>query len=300
MSLTDDEKALLAAIADQPADDISRLVYADWLDEHAEYFPARKKGMRDQAALIRLQVALSRDPAARTPDVSAWEDELVDSVLDMQLAQVGAALIGRDGDLTRNGYRSLFCKVEKGVLATLDISNEPNARIPPDTIVAGSLYMCPDPQQWSSASPLGHADARTQALDVDEPRNVADCGDGPFYVGGYLLAKWNPEAGLPNRLTVMGDAFLGGIPITRLPQGLSVSGNLHLEWTGITDLPDDLIVEGGMDLTGTALSQEAADRLAVMPGLSRVAKVSGLRTAGYEFLAREIERETADIGQVQR
>ena len=47
MVLTHDE-AFLADIAENPDDDASRLVYADWLDDHGE---------ADRAELIRLQCA---------------------------------------------------------------------------------------------------------------------------------------------------------------------------------------------------------------------------------------------------
>ncbi|QDU23058.1 TIGR02996 domain-containing protein [Urbifossiella limnaea] len=46
-----DEPALLAAIADRPADDTPRLVYADWLDDH---------GDSDRAEFIRLNVEIDR------------------------------------------------------------------------------------------------------------------------------------------------------------------------------------------------------------------------------------------------
>ena len=60
--MSPDESALLAAISADPADDTARLVYADWLDEHAQ--PAR-------AEFIRVQVeprAGSRHPVRRQRD----------------------------------------------------------------------------------------------------------------------------------------------------------------------------------------------------------------------------------------
>jgi uncharacterized protein (TIGR02996 family) len=48
------EECFLADIRDHPEDDAPRLIYADWLDEHSE--PLR-------AELIRVQVALAREPA---------------------------------------------------------------------------------------------------------------------------------------------------------------------------------------------------------------------------------------------
>lgn len=52
--MTTDEEAFLKAIADQPADDTARLVYADWLDEH---------GDPDRAAFVRAAVRVRQDTA---------------------------------------------------------------------------------------------------------------------------------------------------------------------------------------------------------------------------------------------
>lgn len=63
-----DEDAFLAAIRDNPEDDLTRLVFADWLDEHDQ--PAR-------AELIRVQVERGRleadDPASELLDERAHE-----------------------------------------------------------------------------------------------------------------------------------------------------------------------------------------------------------------------------------
>jgi uncharacterized protein (TIGR02996 family) len=48
-----DREAFIAAIAANPADDLPRLVFADWLDEHGE--PARAGFIRDQIALTKLR-----------------------------------------------------------------------------------------------------------------------------------------------------------------------------------------------------------------------------------------------------
>ncbi len=49
----DDEAALLAAIASQPAADVPRLAYADWLDEHG--FAIRAEFIRVQHAIKKLE-----------------------------------------------------------------------------------------------------------------------------------------------------------------------------------------------------------------------------------------------------
>jgi uncharacterized protein (TIGR02996 family) len=65
-----DRAAFLRAIADRPDDDLPRLVYADWLDEHGE--PARAEFIRVQCELARLR---RDDP--RVAELRRREDELL-------------------------------------------------------------------------------------------------------------------------------------------------------------------------------------------------------------------------------
>src|SRR5687768_4967187 len=65
----DDEEAFLKAIAAAPADDGSRLVYADWLEEHGR--PERDEFIRAQCELARPRTA----PARRR--LAAWAEELL-------------------------------------------------------------------------------------------------------------------------------------------------------------------------------------------------------------------------------
>lgn len=71
-----DREALLAAIRATPADDLPRLVYADWLEENGESLPPlERKSARDRAGFIRAQVEAARaesfSPAAREADERA-------------------------------------------------------------------------------------------------------------------------------------------------------------------------------------------------------------------------------------
>jgi uncharacterized protein (TIGR02996 family) len=59
-----DRAAFLAAIAAAPADDLPRLVFADWLDEHGE---------PDRAEFIRLQCAAARGEPADHARIDALE-----------------------------------------------------------------------------------------------------------------------------------------------------------------------------------------------------------------------------------
>src|SRR5581483_6308863 len=65
-----DRAAFLRAIAEHPDDDLPRLVYADWLDEHGE---------PERAEFIRVQIELERMPFddPRRPDLIDRQAELV-------------------------------------------------------------------------------------------------------------------------------------------------------------------------------------------------------------------------------
>lgn len=58
-----DEHALLAAIIAHPDEDTPRLVYADWLDEHADSLSGRDPAeIRARAEFIRGQIGSMRFP----------------------------------------------------------------------------------------------------------------------------------------------------------------------------------------------------------------------------------------------
>src|SRR5437868_251904 len=65
-----DHRSFLAAIAEQPGADVSRRVYADWLDEHGE---------PDRAEFIRLQLLLAEtdEYAVARPALAGRERELL-------------------------------------------------------------------------------------------------------------------------------------------------------------------------------------------------------------------------------
>ena len=83
------EKALLAAIWNEPHDDTPRLVYADWLDEHDR---------PDRAEFIRAQVELAR--------LDEWDD-----------ADRIAALRAREGALWARHAAAWRTKLKKDVRA---------------------------------------------------------------------------------------------------------------------------------------------------------------------------------------
>lgn len=70
--------ALLAAVLDNPEDDLPRLVYADWLDENGPSLSSPdRESAANRAALIRLQIEQSRaepfSPVWRTADAKCRE-----------------------------------------------------------------------------------------------------------------------------------------------------------------------------------------------------------------------------------
>jgi uncharacterized protein (TIGR02996 family) len=68
-----DAPAFFRAIEADPADDTPRLVYADWLDEHA-----RTDADRARAEFVRVQCELARDPdSPRRAELAARERELL-------------------------------------------------------------------------------------------------------------------------------------------------------------------------------------------------------------------------------
>jgi uncharacterized protein (TIGR02996 family) len=67
MSDASDEAGFLADICANPADDTTRLVFADWLDEHGE--PDRAEFIRVQVALAKDEVELNRLRAADEPHI---------------------------------------------------------------------------------------------------------------------------------------------------------------------------------------------------------------------------------------
>src|SRR5581483_7143335 len=71
-----DRAAFLRAIADHPDDDLPRLVYADWLDEHGD--PARAEFIRVQCALARLPAGDTRAAALARREAELLTDHQAD------------------------------------------------------------------------------------------------------------------------------------------------------------------------------------------------------------------------------
>lgn len=66
----EDRATMLRAIIGDPDDDSPRLVYADWLDDHAEFMP-NTESVKARAEFIRTQVELARRESAQNGDSEA-------------------------------------------------------------------------------------------------------------------------------------------------------------------------------------------------------------------------------------
>lgn len=96
--MSDDERALLSAVEANPADDLPRLVYADWLDE---------RGFGVRAEFVRLQCEIAKKEtlprAIQNRYVGLWkrQQELLDHHLPELLGPSREALVAFDVRLER-------------------------------------------------------------------------------------------------------------------------------------------------------------------------------------------------------
>jgi len=281
------EKEHLAGIFDRLADDGPRLVYADWLEEEGE---------SDRAEIIRVQTTILRDGmyengkwrSLADPErvkMQARSRELEHLHLDnwfaghpnlRELLRQNPVRIGWDRGFIRylklyHIYHALSFRLPDNLCVTdeLDLYNTSIRTLPERLNVGGRLR-------------LTYTNIRTL------PDNL-HCGS---------IDLSHTHISLPTGLRVVRDLYLEHIPTARLPKRLSVGGSLYLSHTPIRTLPDDLHVGRHLHLSGTQITARAARRILDMPGLSRQAKISGLRTAGFEELARQAERRAAQ-GQAE-
>lgn len=240
----------LRAIAAQPDDDTTRLVYADWLDEH---------GDPDRARFIRIQIELARDiePLAATPlkeDRRAellaeadilWKDH--SKQWDRPLLDLGAPLI-----VYRRGF--------------------------PDELYMGATQFLANAKDIFDAAPVRRL--MIQGLVVDRVRALAECPQ---------LGNLTRLDLAFNAIDDEGARALAGSPhlrnlthliLTRNAIGdegaRALAGSPHLR--NLTQL----------SLWGNAIGPEGARALADSPHLSAEAKVSALESARFPALARQV------------
>jgi uncharacterized protein (TIGR02996 family) len=152
-----DEAALYAAIMAHPDEDTPRLVYADWLDEHADALLGRVPAeVRARAEFIRLQIDLARDglnaKKRKAAEIRCTELEAAHSGL--WLAPLWAAC--RDGPRPGVVFRRGFVGEATGPLADVRwavaaaethtverLSFETQAVHPPPSATHVALALCP-------------------------------------------------------------------------------------------------------------------------------------------------------------
>ncbi|OWK36711.1 TIGR02996 domain-containing protein [Fimbriiglobus ruber] len=139
----DDERALLGAIIANPADDLPRLVYADWIEE---------RGYPERAALIRLQI--------ERPNAAPWSPEWVQSISETAL------LLARNRKRWTTEFAP-YARVEaiefsRGMPETVTLSAEEYVGAAPGLYAMAPLstvYLCqvaiPDVPAYWSVTPAG-------------------------------------------------------------------------------------------------------------------------------------------------
>jgi len=158
--------------------------------------------------------------------------------------------------------------------------------------------------KWFPAPPgltllLHRSDGRTLRLENPySPRRFAwDRGinwDRGFIMDAYLANA--PIEKLPENLCILGNLDLSHIrQLNRLPQNLRVGGRLNLRGTGMDAFPADEQERARSGYLHSSLAALSAREILVMPGLSDEAKITGLRTASYEALAEQVERQAARV-----
>jgi uncharacterized protein (TIGR02996 family) len=102
----DDEAAFLRAIRERPDDDLPRLIFADWLEEHAGTWRDAARDFADRAEFIRLQCAMARNDEQELkhwPDPDGRRGELLSKKNRAEWEQPLRAL-GAPFDLFRRGF----------------------------------------------------------------------------------------------------------------------------------------------------------------------------------------------------
>ncbi len=110
-----------------------------------------------------------------------------------------------------------------------------------------------------------------------------------FRVGGILKLRGTKVTKL------LEDLKVGGLNITctniaDLPPGLKLR-DLDVSYSKVKRLPDDLVVENKLVFHRGQITESEALKISEMKGLSLNAKVTGLKSAGYEALADLVERD---------
>jgi uncharacterized protein (TIGR02996 family) len=254
-----EQRAFISGIAAAPADDLPRLVYADWLDEHCEEgqpgWPQNGHGMSAHAELIRLQVLMASDPAVCSPANVARETNLKPLVAD--------GLLGPHfrHHVARGGQRATF---HRGMLSRLDL-NELHGEMQRPVKLADNLLVV--------GSVRAHS-ARQFAL----PRGMR--------VTGNLYAPYMDCGELPEDLRIDRHFNLNFAKVSSLPTNLQVGEELLLDTqTPIRHLPDDL--QAGELVLGEEYRgcRDLMAQIVAHPRLTYRCKWRALRSMGFSQVA---------------
>lgn len=265
--MTDDERTFLHSIAADAADDLPRLVYADWLEEHDQQ--VRAEFIRAQIDVAKLE----RGPrAAMNRHVDVWKRQ--QELLDGHLPELLGPLAG-----LWSGQPPIF---ERGFLKRVELDWGTFRHF-----AAELVRLVPVPEVAVIRVGYDHFDNwrnlpdRSQALVTK--LEFADGGHYPDSTDTGLAPWWRRLT----RLQVLkcaeafdGDADLEAVPWADLPElrdldlsncNLSDAGVIHLIDTGLLLRLERLIL--GYNPLGDQSAFELADRV----GRSRVLKHLNLR-----------------------
>ena len=189
--MSSDEQALLAAVCAAPDDDLPRLVYADWLDEHGE--PERAEFIRIGCELARMpelidveQSCTELEWAAIHPHHPKYTYELTDPKNRVGVMRFKAmnpalgALRERERELLRQGGNwlmwagAVLSRWRCGNLWPTDASDMSRIEFRRGFV---EVVTCP------AADWLAHADAILQAQPVRKVRLTTDPGFDRLLVG---------------------------------------------------------------------------------------------------------------------
>lgn len=292
----DQEAAILAAVAANPSDDLPRLAYADWLEEHAADRPD-PEAARVRAEFIRVQCEIARLEHLPSPELQRYadlyrrQDALRTHHRRDLLGPLADAVLPEEVDFVRGFVAELAIPAaaflaHAGTVAGL----RPRPRV--GVRETGLLL-----RQLVERSETECVTGLTIGLDADpfnlDPGHAAVLAACPYFsrlealsLEGCLL--------LDSALDAL---VVGG------PGNFPALSELDLSWNHISDEGVRLVVGSWLwtrldrlVLGGNPVSDEGAEVLADAAGASRLEylnlKFTGLTSAGHRLLLRKFPRRT--------
>ncbi len=278
------DQGLLQAILDDPDDDTSRLVYADWLDEHGT-----SAADRARAEFIRLQCAIER--------LEKWSPERLDMEerAEPLLAQYAedwqadvpewarySADVPLDGSCFRRGFLDRVSGTPEDFIESAGelfaVAPVREARVSLVRDGGRALAACPD------LARLRHLELACTDAQLDLPGFLAS----PYVEGLTGLAldylAPHPSGGFLNHTPMLGDAeaaALANCPRLSRLKSLDLSTN-NIGPDGVSALlySPHLARLEELDLRGNPLSNPGLRRLAESP---RAGQLTRLELIGTEF-----------------